>query len=102
MRSAELAVHQIEHSLLTLMEFGGRAECEALLRVHDRVLGWETHGDSAAKIVEILMEEIGGDRCPKCGSTLNKRDGKAWCSFVGGRTEKACDYGIRSLHPSSK
>lgn len=33
-------------------------------------------------------------RCPRCGSTLLKKGRKVWCSFIGGRNEKSCDFGI--------
>lgn len=35
------------------------------------------------------------DKCPKCGASLLVNDyGKKWCSFIGGESQKACDYGI--------
>ena len=36
-----------------------------------------------------------GHRCPRCRSkTLINRDGKRWCSFVGGAGESACSWGV--------
>jgi hypothetical protein len=33
------------------------------------------------------------ERCPQCGSSLlGNAIGDKWCSFVGGRSEKACDF----------
>ena len=31
-------------------------------------------------------------KCPKCNCTLLENDAAEWCSFIGGREEKACDY----------
>ncbi len=33
-------------------------------------------------------------KCPKCGSPLLTNDRGVWCSFVGGGSIPACDYGI--------
>jgi uncharacterized Zn finger protein (UPF0148 family) len=36
-------------------------------------------------------------RCPRCNCTLLRNaNGDEWCSFVGGREEKACTYGLDS------
>lgn len=44
-----------------------------------------------------------GSHCPRCNATLLHDDaGKVWCSFIGGRNEKPCTYGIdapRTLVP---
>ena len=34
------------------------------------------------------------ERCPRCGSPLLTDGNMYWCSFVGGRTEKPCSFGI--------
>ena len=35
------------------------------------------------------------EKCPKCGcSLLGNRRGQKWCSFVGGVSVPACDYGL--------
>ena len=34
------------------------------------------------------------DRCPKCGCPLITNQKAVWCTFVGGRTEKACDFNL--------
>jgi hypothetical protein len=33
-------------------------------------------------------------RCPRCNSTLISNGVDVWCSFVGGGTEPACDFGL--------
>jgi hypothetical protein len=33
-------------------------------------------------------------RCPRCGSPLIHDGKREWCTFVGGRDEKACAFGI--------
>jgi hypothetical protein len=36
------------------------------------------------------------EKCPKCGSSLlGNKLGDKWCSFVGGASIPACDYGLR-------
>ncbi len=44
-----------------------------------------------------MSVEFSNERCPKCGSTLLVNSGGIyWCSYVGGRDSKACDYGCIS------
>lgn len=33
-------------------------------------------------------------KCPRCGCQVLTNGSVVWCSFVGGRNEKACAYGI--------
>lgn len=33
--------------------------------------------------------------CPRCGAILRvNTEGQVWCSFIGGRDEKACNFGL--------
>jgi len=34
--------------------------------------------------------------CPQCGSTLLTNGRFVWCSYVGHRVRKRCDYGINT------
>lgn len=56
----------------------------------------EQKDDEQDALVGNFIEE----RCPKCGSHLlaNKR-GDKWCSFIGGVSVAACDYGLESASP---
>lgn len=38
--------------------------------------------------------EMTKERCPRCGAPLLSDGRNYWCSFVGGRREKACSFGI--------
>lgn len=38
--------------------------------------------------------QFSDEDCPKCGSGLLTADGLYWCSYIGGRESKACDYGL--------
>ncbi len=40
------------------------------------------------------MPEFADQKCPRCGSTLLTSDRKIWCSFVGGRNEGPCSFGL--------
>lgn len=35
-------------------------------------------------------------RCPQCNCSLLSDGEFVWCSFIGGRDERSCDYGIKS------
>lgn len=42
-----------------------------------------------------LTGEYIDKNCPKCGATLlGNKVGDEWCSFIGGRNVKACDFGL--------
>lgn len=43
---------------------------------------------------KIMPGEMSKERCPRCGSPLLYDGTNYWCSFVGGREEKACAFGI--------
>jgi hypothetical protein len=50
--------------------------------------------DSCAS--KAVSAEFISQRCPQCNCSLLS-DGKfAWCSFIGGRDVRACDYGIKT------
>lgn len=36
--------------------------------------------------------DFSGRKCPKCGASTITDGVDEWCSFVGGDTEKACDW----------
>lgn len=41
------------------------------------------------------------ERCPRCGCSLLTNQEFVWCSFIGGREEKACAFGIDARVPVS-
>lgn len=42
-----------------------------------------------------LIGHLSEKRCPKCGSVcLENKRGDIWCSFIGGNSIPACDYGL--------
>ncbi len=43
---------------------------------------------------ELMPGKFCDERCPRCGCTLLFDGSHYWCSFVGGREEKACSFGI--------
>lgn len=55
--------------------------------------------EDAAKAMDERHERMTGHstdkRCPRCNCTLLRNaNGDEWCSFVGGRDEKPCTYGL--------
>ena len=51
------------------------------------------HIPDAGKLVDHATDK----RCPRCNCTLLRNaNGDEWCSFVGGREEKPCTYGLDS------
>ena len=62
--------------------------------------GYDCGADSCPSQPELITIRDGDScwmsdlRCPRCGCALNTNGRFVWCSFVGGRSERACDYGL--------